>query len=825
MQPYIQFLIRLIVFLSSVFFAILPCSAKQIKSFGAAAFPFFSQENGPAGIKAPGPVSTVTIQSTTDCDHCGKNIDLIMVNTSFPDTAYLIHLDSTGHAVHTGVWNGHYNFIFHQFLCSSVILNNIPVLNDTSIAFSTLGAKLPIESPYVNDQSLLASWFKPRSQETYFNEQWTSGSFTTNQWTTSGGSNWTINTGTGYPAPTAMFNWSPQCTNYSQSLTSQYLNSHHAPRTLLNYNVYLNNYGTTTVNNLAVEVWSGMAWHTLKTYDNQWGNIPWTTECLDITNFADIDFRIRFHAYGVDSYDINNWNVDNIKILGHKGTIDPPECFLGENVYLNNVLSAFVNDTGYMIPPQQVVYGQQYQLCATAVYNGGYATPACTTFTCKYLYPPKNLVLTPLECTAHLTWEKPTDSLAQIALIGYNVYPDWYNKHFVSSPDSLSYDYQNLKPGYYQYFVEAKYDLGIYGFPGQTGISHNLRTGWVQVHCGVPMPFHENFEQGNFSFSNWTFEPDQGNWGISNYEKSIAPFADFSWQPARYNYSYAMVSEYIDAYSWPCASLWFDVDYKLVDHNSTGNEKLNIDAWYDNSWHTLKVLSNNGSVDWTTLHLDLSGAAGKSLKIRFVAYGNNSADLLHWYIDNINVYGICAPPSALTALVSGHQAELSWTSPPCVGAKTPTGYNVYRTGPGGVPPFALRNQSLVPGTSYIDDIDPNATYLYYITAVSFDSLMNNPVCESVGSDTAVVSTVTVQEKLNPGPRVYPNPATGSVHVISDVKIEALEILNSRGQVMTFLKKPDALNLILDISAYPSGIYVFRITDQQVTKTVKVIIVH
>ena len=86
---------------------------------------------------------------------------------------------------------------------------------------------------------------------------------------------------------------------------------------------------------------------------------------------------------------------------------------------------------------------------------------------------------------------------------------------------------------------------------------------------------------------------------------------------------------------------------------------------------------------------------GKGFKVRFRAYGPNSANILHWYVDNIHLYGVCRPPTLLT----GHQNEfvtnLTWHTPECPSACTlksymydnepywnglsiNTGYNIYQ---------------------------------------------------------------------------------------------------------------------------------------------------
>jgi hypothetical protein len=50
---------------------------------------------------------------------------------------------------------------------------------------------------------------------------------------------------------------------------------------------------------MAVELWNGATWTVLKTYTNS-GNIPWTSENLDISSQThNPAFKIRFHAAGL----------------------------------------------------------------------------------------------------------------------------------------------------------------------------------------------------------------------------------------------------------------------------------------------------------------------------------------------------------------------------------------------------------------------------------------------------------------------------------------------------------------------------------------------
>lgn len=772
--------------------------------------------------------STVTVQANSACEVCGRNTVVSLTNINYPDTNYLIPLDSFGHGGLQGIWKGNYRLYYSQFGCQTVIQNNIPILGDTTLTFAISEATPPVTDLSVNNLSLLTTWNFPYLSYTLFSENWSSGSFSTNQWVTSGGNNWQISNAIGNPAPSAMFNWTPQCTNYSQYLTSKVLNTGNSPQVLLQYDVYLDDYSTTSMNTLSVEIWNGVTWSVARIYDNQGGSIPWTTEMVDISNSVSGDFKLRFNASGTDTYGINNWNIDNIKITGRDSGYSPAACLLGYSVGINNVLSAFTTDTSYYIPPDQVIYGQPYQFCVTASYSGGYSTQVCQSFISQFLYPPDSLTVTPTECTAYIAWKKPDDPVAQSGLIGYNIFRNGSFIHSNDHPDSLNWYDLNLNPGNYLYGVTARYDLGVYGFPGQPGESLRLNDSVADtVHCGFPVPFNESWNQGNFNFHNWTFQPEQGNWGIGNGLKTTDPCADFHGLPMRTNYSYTLVSDNIDAFAWKCAGLWLDFDFKLVDRNATGNEKMLIEAWYDDDWHLLSTLSNNGSVDWTAIHLDLSAVSGKGFRIRFVAQGINSADILHWYIDNIKVYGICLSPTGLAYSTNGFQVDFTWSAPECAGMAEPTGYNVYRTDATGLPPFLLRNPSLVPGNTYSDNIGPvsGGIYSYYVTAIFDDPMMPEPLCESLASDTVVVSTVGIPGKSVKGISVYPNPANNTIQIKSDQIMVLVQILDYKGKTFNTLMNPESVPLAIDVSGYPSGIYFFRVTDQLVTKTVKVVIVH
>jgi len=871
-----------------------------------------------------------------------------LTNVDYPDTNYTKTSDTSGCVHFTNVWKGNYTLTVTRFTYP-VYSQNVTIMGDASYNVTLLQEAAPPSNLVVNDQSLHATWSPPRSVVYQLNEDF-SGGLTPNGWVISGGSNWQLSSTVGQPAPSAFFNYSPNVTNYNQYLTSKSLAGLHAPQQKLKYDIFLDNYGNTTLETMAVELWNGTSWSVLKTYDNSTGNnIPWTSETIDITSQThNPAFKIRFHAAGANSNYIDGWYIDNVKVLSTDGTSGPNPCVIGYNFYLNNVLSAFTTDTTYNIPPNQVVYGQQYQACVKAVYGSGYSTPICVNFTSHFLYPARDLEATPIECTAFLTWKKPatmadgpeivsitprtidpnsavdaspfeiitkapasqdnTDALwdvlfawnvtpasgagagqvgvetkdgflytsvwggtntgppwfskyqmatgvlveafdvpgatairdlafdgtyfyggaasttiykmdftnktlvgtipvgvsvrhiafdpvnngfwcgdwstmalvnsttgATIAtgptqanaygsaydpdaagpylwvhtqtgtpgdqleqnkitgttltptgvvhnigtvpgfpsggiagglcganvgtkwalicnvqgspnficalevhaatgggtggtpagLIGYNIYRGGSFIHYNPHPDSITYYDYNLDPGTYKYEVKAKYDLTSYGFPGQTAESLGNTAGeqTVTLDCGAPIPFYEPWDLGVFTYQNWTHA---GHWSINTGIGNPAPCADFTWQPVTTNYSHALTSEVITASAWTCAKIWLDFDLKLVDYNNTGKEKLTLDLFYGGQWHQKLEVTNNGSTGWVHKHIDITAVAGKAFRLRFVANGENSADILHWYVDNVHAYGICTPPKSLTKTQSHFTTTLTWQAPTCI---------------------------------------------------------------------------------------------------------------------------------------------------------------
>ncbi len=592
---------------------------------------------------------------------------ITMKNLVYPDTVYTAVLDTSGQTTFPTVWKGSYEIQAVRFGYQP-FSQFVSVDNDTTYTLFLLQDKTPPEYIRVNDSSLLVKWARPRPVLEIFTESWGSASFATNGWVTDGGPNWGISTAFGNPAPSAFFNYSPAASNYSQTLTSRDIQGENSAILKLAYDVRLDNFGTTTLNQLAVELWDGNTWHLLKNYTNAGGDISWTAQDLDISAYSDIIFKIRFRAYGVDSYDINGWNIDNIRVTARESVSIAGSCVMGYNVFVDNIQCAFTTDTSWYIPPALAGFGTMHTACVNAAYASGPSSLICKTFTSHYLSPPAGLQGVAVEDAAYITWNKPQvagqPGVTPPGLMGYILYRNGEKIDSIAGADTLSYYDLGLYPGNYAYEVSAKYDLTAYGF---TGIAESGKAGPVNVliDYGRPLPFFEGWDHGNFSFNGWGFSSAQGNWSISTSEGNPLPAATFSWEPVKTGYSFGIESTIINATSVTCSKIWLDFDLRLQDRNLTGTEILSVEIFYNDTWHGLEQNTNEGSLNWATRHIDISAVKGKAFRIRFRAHGVNSGDISMWEVDNINAYAVCKPPLDAGGVASGSQVTLTWKPPVC----------------------------------------------------------------------------------------------------------------------------------------------------------------
>jgi hypothetical protein len=260
----------------------------------------------------------------------------------------------------------------------------------------------------------------------------------------------------------------------------------------------------------------------------------------------------------------------------------------------------------------------------------------------------------------------PTPGEVPENLLGYNIYKDGAYVDYVDHP-TMMYVHENLDPGCYDYSVTGVYDLTPYGFPGEEGESMHEGPAVVCITTCTDLPFMETWESGNFEFNGWL--PSESNWIVNGQSGSPAPSAEFTWDPISTEYSYGLESYPLCAQDITEGDIWMEFDVKLESYNNTGEEYLAVELWnWDSqSWSQVAMYSNlDGSFTWMHEMIKINAVKGSIFKVRFVASGMNSLDILSWNVDNIYIYRTCAAPTELTAEEYGADYDeilLTWTSP------------------------------------------------------------------------------------------------------------------------------------------------------------------
>jgi hypothetical protein len=253
----------------------------------------------------------------------------------------------------------------------------------------------------------------------------------------------------------------------------------------------------------------------------------------------------------------------------------------------------------------------------------------------------------------------PPDSLPgpPVELVSYNIYIDgnFYDNILVADPEEyvkFYMDDEGLIPGNRIFCVSAVYNEWI---------SENT-CDTAMIIYGYEIPVYEDWSSGSFETLNWITTSD--HWVIETNSGNPAPDAAFLGEPGLTDYAASLESYYINAVGMHEGKIWLDFDLKLESINSTNHEILQIQVWNQSSqgWTTVTEFYNDqGSFDWDSEYINIkSTAMNKVFKIRFVASGLNSGDIIGWYIDNLHVYRNCEKPTDLVVEETYQYNELDW---------------------------------------------------------------------------------------------------------------------------------------------------------------------
>ncbi len=186
-------------------------------------------------------------------------------------------------------------------------------------------------------------------------------------------------------------------------------------------------------------------------------------------------------------------------------------------------------------------------------------------------------------------------------------------------------------------------------------------------HDGHPLPFLEQWNDGTFETNGWL--TDGPNWSINWQEGQPQPSVQFTWDPIQADYQLALESIPLLADSLTEGSIYLDFILKLDNYLATGTEQMLVQVWnWDTQvWNTVSTYSNeDGSFGWLPEHINITDQAmEKVFKIRFLSIGENSLNIVGWYVDNIHVYRDCKKPRELEAWGSWQYqgVVLEWEPP------------------------------------------------------------------------------------------------------------------------------------------------------------------
>ncbi len=252
----------------------------------------------------------------------------------------------------------------------------------------------------------------------------------------------------------------------------------------------------------------------------------------------------------------------------------------------------------------------------------------------------------------------PPDSLPgdPVMLVSYNIYIDnefFDNAQMPNSEEVVQYflDDEDLLPGTRIFCVTAVYNEWISESTCDTAV----------IIYGYELPFYEDWSSGSFETQQWSATSDR--WIIQSEEGNPAPSAVFQGVPGLSDYEVILESYPINAMGINEGWIDLDLEIKLDVVQSTGEEHLVVQAWnnIDQIWRTVHDFTNeDGSFEWEKRTFYMHFYQNKIFKIRFLAGGSNSNDIVSWQLDNIHIYRYCHPTKDLELNENNQYNYLEW---------------------------------------------------------------------------------------------------------------------------------------------------------------------
>ncbi|TVQ15441.1 MAG: hypothetical protein EA361_05660, partial [Bacteroidetes bacterium] len=514
-----------------------------------------------------------------------------------------------------------------------------------------------------------------------------------------GQGNWKMVSGRGNPAPAIEFNWSPSITNYEFALESPPLDGNIPGSAIaLEFDLWLNNYSSNTLEEMIVQVGSGNEWTDVMTFDNSGGDIPWDTYFVDITPWTlNETFMIRFKAQGENSFNLNYWVIDNFNVYSFS-------CPQPADLSISNLTSNSADISWEAVGEEtlwDLVWGSPgfdpdtQGTLTEGLTSTSFLLEGLSIFTSYQVYvradcgdDDLSLWHGPLSFKTLATCPAPAD-LQVSQIIAASAFVEWtpvgqettWELRWGPSgfnPDNSGTIVSDLTQS--EYLLDGlenvtPYDVYVRAICDEEDISIWTGPASFSTICDIfTLPFTEAFDGS--SIDCWSFPNGQGNWGFgSSYPPpssvSGAPHATFNWSPSRVGYSFALTSPLLDATNLE-ETVKVDFILFLNNYNNNNLEQMSVEykAFDADDWTTLETYTNEGIGGGNQEHvvtgLLIPGMQGQMFQVRFRAHGENSFSINGWSVDDVSVYQEimedCLAPTGITALLpTPSSIQISWT--------------------------------------------------------------------------------------------------------------------------------------------------------------------
>ena len=219
-------------------------------------------------------------------------------------------------------------------------------------------------------------------------------------------------------------------------------------------------------------------------------------------------------------------------------------------------------------------------------------------------------------------------------------------------------------------------------------------------------------------------------------------------------------------------------------------------------------------------------------KFRYTKLDSHATDTSIWHYANysnrwpmlfpvIDTTRTCSPASELTATpLENASAALTWSS-----ASSPQAWDI-AYGHTGCSPSARSSRRVATPYVTLSNLDTNTWYTAFVRAVcdigDYSYWSDSVTFYIPGSNDTSLVDVGIVEQLT---RLMPNPAAQQLTIASSFGVRLVELYALDGKLLDKIPLDGSPIHYLDVSAYPAGSYIVRITTSQGPIAKKLLIAH